>query len=113
MGRLGSELIDNSHLKSTTVQLSQGSSRLQTFGFSIFPSYFNRLLLYFFYRWETCVRDSTVLGLLGISSLGFLISEARARDNMDEWLFYIVLSGSVVMLGDILSDIVRSRLRKV
>ncbi|MCH9647651.1 MAG: hypothetical protein K0U98_05385 [Deltaproteobacteria bacterium] len=34
------------------------------------------LLLYFFYRWETSVRDATVLGLLGISSLGHWIVDA-------------------------------------
>ena len=69
------------------------------------------MVLYFFYRWETCIRDATVLGLLGISSLGFLIDEARARDNYDEWLFFILLSACIVIIGDFASEIVRNKLR--
>ena len=111
IGRLGGELTDHSDLNHTKVQLAQGGSRLQGYLFSILPSYFNRMLLYFFYRWETCIRDATVLGLLGISSLGFLIDEARARDNYDEWFFFILLSACIVMLGDLASEIVRNRLR--
>ena len=111
IGRLGGELTDHSDLNHTKVQLAQGGSRLQGYLFSILPSYFNRMLLYFFYRWETCIRDATVLGLLGISSLGFLIDEARARDNYDEWFFFILLSACIVMIGDLASEIVRNRLR--
>ncbi|MDG0994440.1 MAG: ABC transporter permease subunit [Akkermansiaceae bacterium] len=111
VGRLGGELADHSDLNHSKVQLAQGGNRLQGYLFSILPAYFNRMALYFFYRWETCIRDATVLGLLGISSLGFLIDEARARDNYDEWLFFILLSACIVIIGDFVSEIVRSKLR--
>ncbi|MDG1358777.1 MAG: ABC transporter permease subunit, partial [Akkermansiaceae bacterium] len=111
IGRLGGELTDHSDLNHSKVQLARGGNRLQGYLFSILPAYFNRMVLYFFYRWETCIRDATVLGLLGISSLGFLIDEARARDNYDEWFFFILLSACIVMVGDFASEIVRNRLR--
>ena len=51
--------------------------RMQIAAWSFVPELLPRLLLYFSYRWETCVREATVLGLLGIVSLGFWI-ERRA-----------------------------------
>ena len=111
LGRLGGEIIDYRDFNHTRQQLSIGGSRFKVFLFSVLPSHFNRFVLYFFYRWETCIRDATILGMLGISSLGFLISEASARDNRDEMFFYILLGACLVMIGDIISDIVRSKLR--
>ncbi len=111
VGRLGGELIDNSNLREAKVQLAHGSSTMGTYFFSILPAYFNRFLLYFFYRWETCIRDATVLGILGITSLGFLISDASARDHNDEMFFFILVGAAIVMLGDFASDAVRGKLR--
>ncbi|MEO0416261.1 MAG: ABC transporter permease subunit, partial [Verrucomicrobiota bacterium] len=111
VGRLGGELIDNSNLREAKVQLAHGSSTLNTYLFSILPAYFNRFLLYFFYRWETCIRDATVFGIRVITSLGFLISDASARDHNDEMLFFILLGAAIVMIGDFASDLVRSKLR--
>lgn len=111
IGRLGGEMIDNSQLNHTQTLLTQGANRSSSYLFSILPTYFNRFALYFFYRWETCIRDATILGYLGISSLGYLISDTRARDHYDEMFFFILLGGFTVMLGDLFSEIVRKRLR--
>lgn len=111
IGRLGGELIDNSKLNHTKVLLAQGASRNNSYLFSILPTYFNRFTLYFFYRWETCIRDATVLGYLGVASLGFLISDTRARDHYDEMFFYIILGGLTVIIGDLVSEWIRSKIR--
>lgn len=113
VGRLGGEIIDHRNFNHTRQQLSVGGTRLSVFFFSILPSHFNRFLLYFFYRWETCIRDATILGMLGISSLGFLIDDATARNRYDELFLYTLLGACIVMLGDFLSDHVRSRLRAI
>jgi len=113
VGRLGGEIIDHRNFNHTRQQLSVGGTRLSVFLFSILPSHFNRFLLYFFYRWETCIRDATILGMLGISSLGFLIDDATARNRYDELFLYTLLGACIVMLGDFLSDHVRSRLRAI
>ncbi len=111
VGRLGGEIIDHRDFNHTRQQLSIGGSRTKVFLFSILPSHFNRFLLYFFYRWETCIRDATILGMLGISSLGFLIDDASARNSYDQLFFYTLLGACLVMIGDIVSGIIRSRLR--
>jgi len=43
---------------------------------AIMPDVLPRFLLYFFYRWETCVREATVPGMLGVLSLGTLVRDA-------------------------------------
>ena len=111
IGRLGGELIDNSTLHHTGTLLSQGATRNSSYLFSILPTYFNRFCLYFFYRWETCIRDATILGYLGIASLGFLISDSRARDHYDQMFFYIILGAATVMAGDLLSEVIRRKIR--
>ena len=113
VGRLGGEIIDHRNFSHTRQQLSTGGSRMNVFLFSILPSHFNRFLLYFFYRWETCIRDSTVLGMLGITSLGLLIQDSKARNRYDEFLLYTIFGACIVMIGDIISDIVRARIKKV
>lgn len=111
LGRLGGETIDNADPSNGKVAITHGANMKQVYLFTLFPNIFNRLLLYFFYRWETCIRDATVMGMLGISSLGFIINDASARDNRDEMFFFILLGACLVMIGDIVSDIIRSRLR--
>jgi len=112
VGRLGGELIDNREYSHTKQQLSQGSSRFKVYLFSLLPSHFNRFLLYFFYRWETCVRDATVLGMLAMASIGAEILDADAKQRYDEMLFFMLLGAAIVMVGDLTSDIVRARLRR-
>lgn len=111
LGRLGSELIDNQATSGPAEQRSLGASRLQIYVFSAVPNAFSRLLLFFFYRWETCVRDATVLGMLGIPTFGYYLLEARAKDRLDEMLFFVLLGSVAVLLGDLVSMVLRWRLR--
>ena len=78
----------------------------------VFPMALGRYLLYFFYRFETCVREATVLGMLGVVSLGYYVIEARAHGQYSTMLFLILLGGLLVMLADIISDVARRWLQK-
>ena len=71
-----------------------------------------RFLTYFFYRWETCVREATVLGILGMASLGWLIDESKVAFKYDEMLFFIGLGVVIVLLGDLLSAFARGIVRR-
>ena len=79
---------------------------------AIVPAGLPRFLLYFFYRWETCVREATVLGMLGMASLGYLILDARAGNRYDEMLFYVLLGVGLVLAGDLVSAAVRRVVRR-
>ena len=71
-----------------------------------------RFLLYFFYRFETCVREATVLGMLGIASLGHEVVEARARHYYDELLLLVGFGVVIVLLGDLASYVARAQVRR-
>jgi len=111
LGRLGSELVENSSNESARIMLAQGGGRYSSFVSTILPDSFNRMIVYFFYRWETCIRESTVLGMLGVISLGYLINDAKAGRDFDRMLAFILLGALIVIVGDIISSLVRQKLR--
>jgi len=76
----------------------------------MFPTAFNRFLIYFFYRWETCLKDATVLGMLGLLTLGKLIALSKGF-FWDRMFFYVILGASLIVLGDLVSTALRRYLR--
>jgi phosphonate transport system permease protein len=64
-------------------------------------------MVYFFYRAETCLREGTVLGLLGVATLGGLVRESRAMDRYDEMMIYIAKGAVLVIVADLASLAVR------
>ena len=111
LGRLGAETIE--HLPSAPLRSLRGAgaSRVQLLGAAIWPLALPRLLLFFFYRLETAVREASVLGMLGIVSLGSLVLDARARQREDEMLFAIALGGLLVLGAELASVLSRRWLR--
>lgn len=112
LGKLWSENVENIDPAIPQTLRAHGQSRLQVVVFGIVPTVLPRALLYFFYRWETCVREATVLGMLGIVSLGLWIREARARDWYDEMLVFMFLGALLVVAGDIVSWFARRQVRR-
>ena len=76
------------------------------------PAAIPRAVLFFFYRWETCVREATVLGMLGIVSLGCFIMDSRARNHYDEMIFFVLLGALIVIVGDVVSALARRAVRR-
>lgn len=112
LGKLTAEVVENVDGRSPAALRALGAGRLQIAVGGLFPLVLPRFLLYFFYRWETCVREATVLGMLGLSSLGFLVVEARARNRYDELFYFVLLSAGLVLAGDLVSAWVRRFVRK-
>ena len=109
--RLGSEVVDNRLSRAGEVLMVQGGTRSGSFLGSLLPESFNRFLLLLFYRWETCIREATVLGMLGVLSLGSLIDEANTRLYYDDMLLYVLMGALLVFAGDVVSDLLRLRLK--
>ena len=111
LGKLFAEVVENVDPAAPRAMRTLGATRLQIAAVSIFPATLGRFLLYFFYRWETCVREATVLGLLGFISLGWYIQDARARTHYDEMLLFILLGSVIILVGDLASALTRRRIR--
>lgn len=110
LGRLWGEVVENADEAPAVRAYASGQGRAGVFGTTMIPAAFNRFLIYFFYRWETCVKDATVLGMLGLLTLGKLIALSKGF-FWDQMLFYVLLGGSVIVLGDLFSTVLRRWLR--
>ncbi len=112
LGRLDAEVLENLRPGPLRALRALGASRAEIATAAALPAAMPRLLLYFFYRWETCVREATVLGMLGIVSLGYWIDEARYRFLYDELVFWILVGAGIVLAGDLLSAVARRQVRR-
>ncbi|MEM9237226.1 MAG: ABC transporter permease subunit [Verrucomicrobiota bacterium] len=110
LGRLWGEVSENVEPAASKQLITSGSGRTQTFAVGILPAVFNRFLIYFFYRWETCIKDATVLGMLGLLTLGHLIALSKGF-FWDEMFLYVLLGAALILAGDLLSTFVRRWLR--
>ena len=112
LGKLDAEVLENADATAAIALRRIGAGRAQILTEAYSPAVLPRFLLYFFYRWETCVREATVLGMLGVASLGALIRDARAANFYDEMMFYVLLGAVLVMAGDIASALARRAVRR-
>ena len=112
VARLGADVTENLGPRPGQALRQLGASRSQAALAFLFPQAFGRFLLFWFYRYETCVREATVLGMLGVVSLGYWIQDANARDRYDEMIVLIGLGAVLVLAVDALSWIARGWVRR-
>ena len=75
------------------------------------PRVYSQFLAFLFYRWEVILRETAILGILGIHTLGFYVDSAFADIRFDRALFLIILTALLNICVDALSRSIRSRLR--
>ncbi len=112
LGKLDAETVENLDPRPLTAWRGLGGSRAQVAWLAALPMASNRFLLYFFYRFETCVREATVLGMLGVVSLGYWIQDSRAKQFYDEMVVFVALGAVLVLLADVASALMRRALRR-
>jgi phosphonate transport system permease protein len=103
LSRLSADMLEDLPARPARSLRMLGATRAQIAIGSMFSTGLPRFLLYFFYRLETCVREATVLGMLGVISLGYWIEDARARGHYDEMLYLVSLGAMMVLIADWLS----------
>jgi len=112
LGRLSAESIENLEPAALQAVRRAGARRSDLVVSVVWPLSLGRWLTYFFYRFETCVRESTALGMLGIASLGYWISDAQSKHYYDEVFFFVALSALIVIAADFASSRARRSLRE-
>ena len=97
---------------SDNVRLRPDSPRgLNRYSYEIVPRIYGQFLAFLFYRWEIIMRETAILGILGIMTLGFFIDSALADIRLDRALFLISMTAFLNIGIDILSRRIRLRLR--
>lgn len=112
LGRLNAEVVENLPPRRLAALRGLGATRAQIAITGVAPTALPRWLLYFFYRWETCVREATVLGMLGLAGLGYWLNEADAHDREDLLILYALLGSVLVLIGDLVSAYARRMIRR-
>jgi phosphonate transport system permease protein len=112
LGKLYAEVVENLDPAIPGALRGLGASRTQLAAVAVLPAVAGRFLSFLFYRWETCVREATALGMLGVVSLGFFVQDARARQHYDVMFALIVTGAAIVLIGDFVSAAARELIRR-
>ncbi|MDE0813011.1 MAG: ABC transporter permease [Alphaproteobacteria bacterium] len=84
---------------------------IRRYAYEILPRVYRQMLALLFYRWEVIMRETAILGILGISTLGFYIDSAFADLRFDRAVFLILVTALLNIAVDIISRQIRARLR--
>lgn len=95
------------------VQLVFDSSpgRGNRYFYEVLPRCYGRFLAFLFYRWEVIMRESAILGILGVYTLGHSIDTAISDEHLDKALVLIIIAAVLNMAIDSLSQKIRRDLK--
>ncbi len=85
--------------------------RINCYLYEVLPRVYSQFQAFLFYRWEVMMRESAILGLLGIYTLGFFVDSSISDAQMDKAMFLIILTACLNMGIDSISQLVRKRLK--
>ncbi len=80
--------------------------------FEVLPRVYQQFLSYLLYRWEIILRESAILGILGIHTLGFYIDSSFAEFRFDRAMVLITFAALLNIAVDRLALVLRRRLHK-
>jgi phosphonate transport system permease protein len=75
LGRLMAEVNENLDDRPVRALRSLGASSGQLILYGILPQNLTRFVAYILYRWEVCLRETVIVGLVGAGGLGRLMTE--------------------------------------
>ncbi|MFT5721497.1 MAG: phosphonate transport system permease protein [Motiliproteus sp.] len=84
---------------------------LNRYLFEVLPRVYRQFLAFLFYRWEVILRETAILGILGIHTIGFFIDSAFAELRFDRALFLILIAAALNMGVDSVARWLRLRLK--
>lgn len=76
--------------------------------YEFLPRVYGQFLAFTLYRWEVMLRETAILGMIGIPTLGFFIDSAFEEFRFDRALLLILISAVL----NILAEFLARRLRK-
>ncbi len=94
-----------------SLRIDTTKKRIELFGFEVLPRIYSSFLAFLFYRWEVIMRESAILGILGIHTLGFFIDSAISDIRLDKVVILLLFTALLNILVDFISRKVRKYLR--
>jgi phosphonate transport system permease protein len=84
---------------------------INLYSYEIVPKVYGQFLAFLFYRWEIIMRETAILGILGIATLGFYVDSAIQDIRLDRAMFLILITALLNIGVDAVSRLIRARLR--
>ena len=84
---------------------------LDLYFYEMLPRLYAPFLALCLYRWEIILRESAILGILGVKTLGFYIDSAISELRLDRATVLIVATALLTITVDAFSRALRARLR--
>lgn len=79
--------------------------------YEVLPRVYRTFLAFTLYRFEILLRESAILGMLGIPTLGFFIDSAFTEFRFDRAMLLLLVTALLNMTVDILARFLRRRLQ--
>ena len=111
LGRLMAEVIENQDQRPLEALKAQGTPNSLIFLYGVLPLTMPRFIAYSLYRWEVCMRETVIVGLVGAGGLGRSLTEQLS--SFDYPALIVTLGGFLVLtfLVDWVSATARRSLR--
>jgi phosphonate transport system permease protein len=94
-----------------TLRQDSNNGFINRYAYEAVPRMYGQFLAYMFYRWEIILRETAILGILGIATLGFYIDSAIQDIRLDRAMVLILITASLNIGIDMISRTIRRRLR--
>lgn len=85
--------------------------KTELYFYEVLPRVYGQFLAFLFYRWEIIMRESAILGVLGITTLGFYIDSAIEDFRLDKMFLLLIVTALLNILIDVISKKTREYLR--
>ena len=108
-GKLFSEALENTSRKPVEGVVASGGSRFQSILYGIMPQVLPVHLSIILYNFESNVRSSTILGIVGAGGIGFMLSDRISGLFWDQAWTIIFMIIAMVYVGDYLSGLIRTK----
>lgn len=105
-GIIGHLLGNQSNTMKVRVDSPKG---INLYSYELTPRLYGNFLAYLFYRWEIILRETAIMGLLGVATLGFYIDNAMQDLRFDRALVLILITALLNMSVDMLSRYLRRK----
>ncbi len=111
LGRLMAEVTENLEKQPLQALKGQGTPAASVFLYGVLPTTLPRFLAYILYRWEVCLRETVIVGLVGAGGLGRLLSEQMSSFDASGILTTISCLIVLTFIVDYFSSVARRALR--
>ncbi|WP_231613575.1 PhnE/PtxC family ABC transporter permease [Halomonas sp. BC04] len=97
--------------RSNEISLRQDApGGMNRYAYEVAPRVYGPFLALLFYRWEIIMRETAILGILGIATLGFYVDSAIQELRFDRAMVLILITALLNIGVDILARHLRARL---